>query len=116
MASRSGSRRAGSYTGSRGPRHCSQIASGAGARSLFSTLFNVAAIRGKSPRAIRLSSGRYRTNRQRQVGARHAVPLLGALEVDALARIDPDLLPLGDELGDLDHDAVRELGGLGAGG
>src|SRR5437879_9855596 len=32
MVARSGSGRAGSYTGSSGPRHCSQIATGAAAR------------------------------------------------------------------------------------
>src|SRR5439155_18135713 len=99
IAVRLGSRRRGWYTGSSGPRHCSQIETGPAARSapqlrqrsgralskareatgavvdvietstkcpddqrrgrsLFSTLFNVAAIRGKSPRKL-LSVVRY---------------------------------------------------------
>src|SRR6185503_7689104 len=42
--------------------------------------------------------------------------LLGALQVDTLARVHPDPLAFPDELGDLDRDSVAELGGLGAGG
>jgi len=42
--------------------------------------------------------------------------ILGALQVDTLARVHPDPLAFPDELGDLDRDSVAELGGLGAGG
>src|SRR2546430_5877143 len=49
-------------------------------------------------------------------GAGGAGELLGAFQVDALARVDPHLFALTDELRHLDGDAVRELGRLRARG
>src|ERR1700756_3119229 len=46
--------------------------------------------------------------------AAERMELLGALQIHALSRIHADLLAFGDELRDLDRDAVRQLGGLGA--